>query len=78
MIRNTTVFDAFLSAKVTKGTGAAIINTCARLMRNDRSYQVKERDWNAHLSFKTATALNMAEGCTHPYARMPYDAMVNG
>ncbi len=85
MIRNTTMFDSFLSAKVSKGTGAAIINMCARRMREDRHYKVRERDWNARMSFKTAKLLNMEEGCTNPRTfgpkgvpSMPYDEMVYG
>lgn len=39
--------------------------------------RVQGKEWNAHLSFKTAKELVMP-GCDKPYARMPYDRMVNG
>ena len=72
----TTMSHAFLNAKVARGTGAAIINTCARAMRN-RPWVVDEgKGWNAHLSFRTAKKLGAPEW-TNPHARMPYDDMVS-
>jgi len=73
----TTMSYAFQNAKVTKSTGAAVINTCARAMRN-RPWVVDEgkNGWNAHLSFRTAKKLNAPE-FDNPRAKMPHDDMMN-
>jgi hypothetical protein len=49
----TNMSAAFLNAKVKKGTGAAIINTCAKAIKNGVWYCDFGKGWNAHLSHKT-------------------------
>jgi hypothetical protein len=73
----TSVSQAFIDAKITKSTGAAIINTCAKaLERGPFELVLPKAGWNAHLSYKTAQKLDMPE-CTNPHARMAYDDMIS-
>jgi hypothetical protein len=85
MERITAIRTALENAQVKRGTGAAIINTCARALRSNSGI-VRERGWNAALSFATAKLLNMPE-CDNPQAiqfvrgfgpvpNMAYDQMV--
>lgn len=91
MYRNTSMAAALMNAQPMKGASAAIINRVQRIvdhkLPNGRHIGiVKERDWNAKLSFATAKLIGMPD-CTNPMAydfvkghgivpAMAYDAMV--
>jgi hypothetical protein len=72
------MYEAFVAAKIARNTGAAIINTCAKALKDKGAGVVyKGKGWNAHLSYKTAQKLGVPE-FTHKYVPMAYDAMVKG
>ena len=58
---NTNMREAFINAKVVQGTGAAIINSCAKSVQRGAGVLNLGKGWNASLSFKTAEKLK-AEG----------------
>lgn len=75
-IFHTAMYEAFIAARVTKHTGAAIVNTCAKALQSPQAGLINlGKGWNAHLSFKTAKKLEMPE-CNNPHARMAYDDML--
>lgn len=95
MERNSVFRNAFMNARVITAqvknplarqrevTGAAIINKVAKVL-STKAGLIRERDWNARLSFKTAKLIGMPE-CTNPMAygpkgqpSMAYDEMVRG
>lgn len=58
---NTNMREAFINAKVSRSTGAAIINSCAKAVQRGAGILNLGKGWNASLSFKTAEKLK-AEG----------------
>lgn len=52
----TNMREAFVASTIKRGTGAAIINTCAKAMFSTAGV-LKVPRWNAHLSYKTAQEL---------------------
>lgn len=61
MLIDTNMRQAFIAAKVGPGTGAAIINSCAKAVQRGAGVLNLGKGWNASLSFKTAEKLK-AEG----------------
>jgi hypothetical protein len=57
----TNMREAFINAKVSQGTSAAIINACAKAVQRNAGVMDFGKGWNARLSFKTAQQLK-AEG----------------
>lgn len=57
MLWETNMRQAFAAATITRTTGAAIVNQCARAFQQGAGIVRIGKGWNAHLSFKTAQEL---------------------
>lgn len=71
---STNMRNAFIGAAITRSTGAAVVNQCAKALHNGAGLY-KERDWNASLSFTTAQKLG-APAFENPRMRYRFDNMV--
>jgi hypothetical protein len=73
----TAMRQAFMNARVTKQTGAAVVNACAKALLYDGGVIRHADKWNASLSFKSAQQLKANEGWNFPFLPVTaYDRMV--
>ena len=70
---STNMREAFIGARISRSTGAAVVNQCAKALQHGAGVW-KRRDWNASLSFSTAQKLG-APAFENPRMRTRYDAM---